>query len=127
MAAHLQLAAHRRETASRDRQRAAQSGRLAAATVAINAASTVDEMLEVVTREVRLTIGAHQAVTSLTVDGSWSQAITTVSLSERYAAWSDYTASPDGSGIYALVCEIEPADAPHPGGAGGPPALARVR
>ena len=105
VAAHLQLAAHRRETASRDHARAVQSGRLAAATVAINAAATIEEMLEAVTREVRLTIGAHQAVTSLTVDGSLAQSIRTVSLSERYADWKDYAVSPDGSGIYAVVCE----------------------
>ena len=82
-----------------------QSSRLAKATIDINTASTVEEMLEVVTRVARLTIGAHQAVTSLTVDGSLAQSIRTVSLSERYADWRDYATSPDGSGIYALVCE----------------------
>lgn len=79
---------------------------LVQATRRITASRSVDEAMEAITEEARALIGAHQAVTSRTSDeGGWAQAITTVSLSDRYAAWRDYDAPPDGSGIYALVCQ----------------------
>lgn len=64
-----------------------------------------DEMLAAVTEQARLIIGAHQAVTSMTVNLDWAQAINAVSMSERYAKWLDYEGMPDGSGIYSVVCE----------------------
>lgn len=77
---------------------------LAAASLAINAAPTTAERLRLTTEHARTIIGAHQAVTSLTRGPDWSQAISAVSLSDKYAAWRDYDAPPDGSGIYAEVC-----------------------
>lgn len=50
-------------------------------------------------------VPCHQAVTSMTDHPSMAQAIHTVSLSDKYAAWREYDAEPDGSGIYRLVCE----------------------
>lgn len=105
MEAHLQLADHRRQTAAGERDRAARADRLAAATIAINAAATLADMLDVTTRQTRLAIGAHLAVTSLTMDRSWRQAINAISMSDRYAEWRRYDTTPDGSGIYSLVCE----------------------
>lgn len=57
----------------------------------------VDEAVEL--------IGAHQGVVSFTVDRNWSQSISSVYLSERYAAYRDYDEQPRGEGIYRLVCE----------------------
>jgi PAS domain S-box-containing protein len=54
--------------------------------------------------EVRDILQAHQAVVSLTENGTWSQAINAVSLSEKYARFGDYAVKTDGSGIYAEVC-----------------------
>lgn len=50
-------------------------------------------------------VPCHQAVTSLTEHPSMAQAIHTVSLSDKYAAWRDYDEKPDGSGIYRQICE----------------------
>jgi signal transduction histidine kinase len=63
-------------------------------------------MLQVLTDQARVIIGAHQSVTSLTADDRWSQAITAVSLSDKYVAWRTYDERPDGSGIYRLVCQL---------------------
>ncbi|HWG56106.1 MAG TPA: GAF domain-containing protein [Gaiellaceae bacterium] len=78
--------------------------RLASAALLLNSTLSVDELLQVITAQARETIGAHQAVSSMTLSGSWAQAINAVALSERYAEWRDYGAPPDGSGIYAIVC-----------------------
>jgi len=78
---------------------------LADAAVAINSSLSLEEILEHVTDRARAIIGAHQAVTSMTVGLNWAQAVTAVSLSERYASFRNYDAAPDGSGIYAVVCE----------------------
>ncbi|WP_337134803.1 GAF domain-containing protein, partial [Staphylococcus aureus] len=37
-------------------------------------------------------------------NNNWAQAITAVSLSDKYARWRTYDVQPDGSGIYAEVC-----------------------
>ncbi|HWH13525.1 MAG TPA: PAS domain S-box protein, partial [Miltoncostaeaceae bacterium] len=68
-------------------------------------ANGVEDVLRVATERARALVGAHQAVSSLTVDESWAQAITTVSLSDRYGRYRGYDTPADGSGIYALVCE----------------------
>lgn len=62
---------------------------------------TLDEFAE----QARSVIGAHQSVVSLTTGDNWTQAIHAVSMSDKYAAYRDLSASPDGSGIYALVCQ----------------------
>ncbi len=50
-------------------------------------------------------IGAHQSIVSLTQDNDWSRAINSLSLSEKYASYRDMSDLPDGTGIYAMVCE----------------------
>lgn len=77
---------------------------LTQAALAINAALSLNQVLDIVTAQARTLIGAHQAVSSFTSDSNLSQAINTISLSERYAAWHDYATLPDGSGIYMQVC-----------------------
>jgi PAS domain S-box-containing protein len=78
---------------------------LARAALRAQSAPTLADRLRVVTDEARAIIGAHQAVTSMTAGDDWAQAVTAVSLSDRYAGYEHYTHPPDGSGIYAWVCE----------------------
>jgi signal transduction histidine kinase len=78
---------------------------LADASLAINASSSLSEMLRMITERVRVIIGAHQAVTSFTVGEDWSQSISSISLSDKYARWRTFDAQPTGAGIYALVCQ----------------------
>jgi len=80
---------------------------LAEAAVAVNSASTLEEALQVVTEQARRVIGAHQAVTSMSADLNWAQAINAVSLSEKYAEWRSYDRMPDGSGIYQVVAQMD--------------------
>jgi two-component system cell cycle sensor histidine kinase/response regulator CckA len=85
---------------------AEQLKKLADTFVSINFFLSVDETLQNITEQARQIISAHQSVTSLTIDQNWSQAIRSISLSEKYAAWRDYAEPPDGSGIYALICQF---------------------
>ncbi len=43
-------------------------------------------------------------MTIMTSGPDWSQAINAVSLSDKYAAYRDYEAMPDGSGMYVEIC-----------------------
>jgi PAS domain S-box-containing protein len=85
-------------------QARAQVEALARAGLAVHAAPTLHDALRVLTEHAREIIGAHQAVTSMTV-GRGQQDVTTVSLSEKYAAWGGFGVPPDGSGIYAMITE----------------------
>lgn len=42
----------------------------------------------------------------MTIDPNWALAISSVSLSDKYAHWRDYQEQTDGSGIYACVCQM---------------------
>lgn len=86
------------------RTRSEQLQHLADVATRVNAAIDVASIAGVANEEARRLIGAHQAVTSFTADHNWAQAITTVSMSDKYARWRDYDELPDGSGIYSLVC-----------------------
>jgi len=95
-----------RQQAEAERARhAAQLQGLAEASLVINSALSLDEVLKVVTEKAREIIGAHQSVTSTTVGENWAQAINAISLSDKYAAYRAFDAQLDGSGIYSLVCE----------------------
>jgi len=71
----------------------------------LNTKRTLIDTMQLIAEQSRLIIGAHQATVSFTVDKKWSQAITGLSLSEKYADYRSYDVPPDGSGIYSLVCE----------------------
>ncbi|WNG28992.1 PAS domain-containing protein [Cystobacter fuscus] len=88
-----------------EQRRARQILGLAEAAAAIHGASSREGMLRALTQHARALVESHQAVVSLTEDQDWTQAITEVFLSEKYAAWREYAAKPDGSGIYAWVCQ----------------------
>jgi PAS domain S-box-containing protein len=87
------------------RRRSEQLQALAEASLVFAQAPTLEATLDEITRAARRIIGAHLAVVSLTRGPDWSQAINAVDLSDRYAAWRDDDALPDGSGISAWVCE----------------------
>lgn len=89
----------------RDRKRSRELLKLAQASLAINAASSIEALMSIGTEYAAEIIEAHQAVSSLTTDGKWAQAVDAAFLSSKYAAWRDYKASPDGSGIYRLICQ----------------------
>lgn len=78
---------------------------LNSAALAVARQHSVDGVLEAITEEAAAVIGAEQAVSSLTRGNDWSQAVTAVAMGDGYSSWSDDGAMPDGSGIYALVCE----------------------
>ena len=52
------------------------------------------------TEEARRLIPATESASIVTVDQSWSQAIGTASLSDKYASWHGYDTKPDRSEIY---------------------------
>lgn len=89
----------------RAERRAEQLRGLSATAIASTRMRDYQSVLDYLVEQVRLLIGAHQSVISLTQSEDWSQALSGVSLSDKYARWRTYSAIPDGSGIYALVCE----------------------
>jgi PAS domain S-box-containing protein len=101
-----QAEAEREEMLVRVQQYAGQLRGLTEAALAINSALSIEEVLQVITERSRFLIGAHQSVTSMTIDRNWAQAISATSLSDKYAAWRDYKEKTDGSGIYAYICQI---------------------
>jgi PAS domain S-box-containing protein len=98
-----QAEAEREQLLAKERHYANQLQGLTSAALAINSAVSVEEVLQVITDQAASIIGAHQSVTSMTVDQNWTQAINAVYLSDKYAQWRDYAELPDGSGIYGCV------------------------
>ena len=78
---------------------------LAAAALVVARAPTLEGTIDEITEAARRIIGAHQAVVSLTHGPDWSQAINAVVLTDKYARWRDCAPIPDGSGIYAWLCD----------------------
>jgi len=78
--------------------------RLAGAALLLNSTLSLDELLEVITAQARETVGAHQAVTSMTAARDRGRPVAAVSLSEKYAAWRSADFGPGNSGLPALVC-----------------------
>jgi PAS domain S-box-containing protein len=84
-------------------QHAAQLRGLSEAALSINSALSLEEVLQVTTDQGRAIIGAHQAVTSLTVDQNWAHTISASSLSDKYTEGRTDAEKPDGSGFDALM------------------------
>ncbi len=101
----LAQAARLEELHAQEQRRSQQLRALAEVSVVTGSAMSVPEILSHVTERARDVVGAHQAVASLTTGDDRAQAITSVSTSEQYEQWRDYDAPPEGSGIYAAVCE----------------------
>ncbi|BAZ31666.1 multi-sensor hybrid histidine kinase [Cylindrospermum sp. NIES-4074] len=101
-----QADAEREQMLVRSRQHTRQLHGLTEAALAINSLLSIEEVLRLITQQARVIVGAHQSLTSITVEHNWAKAIHSVSLSDKYAAWQGYAEQPDGSGIYALVCQM---------------------
>jgi signal transduction histidine kinase/DNA-binding response OmpR family regulator len=102
--AHLDLARERRILLQSRQEHASRLRKLADAGLAINSTLSLDDTLQLVTEQARDIVGAHQALTSMTVAENWAQAITTLDFSDKYAAWRSYRPTFDGNGMYSLVC-----------------------
>jgi PAS domain S-box-containing protein len=87
-----------------EKQRGTHLTQVANASKSINVILSMESIARTLTEEARSMLGAHQAVTSLTVSENWAQGITAVSLSDKYAGHRAYAEKPDGSGIYNEVC-----------------------
>ena len=83
--------------------RIAQLTRLTEISTELMACKTVREALDKVARCARDLVPAHQSVASVTTKLSVSDAVRCVSLSDRYAAWRNFDAPIDGSGIYRIL------------------------
>ena len=73
--------------------------------LALTSTRSLNEIHQIITDQARAIIGAHQSVTSITAGEDLSQAVNALSLSDKYAPWRDYAVVPDGSGVYAMICE----------------------
>jgi hypothetical protein len=60
---------------------------LSEAGLLINSAHSLEELLQAITNQARTIIGAHISATGFTVDEYYTQAIDTVSLSDKHARW----------------------------------------
>lgn len=106
MVGAMQDITERRYLLQKEQEHAERQRKLTDASLAINVTLSIQELLETITHHAREIVGAHQGVTSLTINANWAQAITGLSLSEKYARWKDFSELPDGSGIYAEVCRL---------------------
>ncbi|QYO62447.1 PAS domain-containing protein [Leptolyngbya sp. 7M] len=96
----------REQLLTRERHYINQLQGLTTAALTINSALSVEQVLQLITDQAAAIIGAHQSVTSMTLNQNWAQAITAIYLSDKYAQWRGYDEKPDGSGIYACVCHL---------------------
>ncbi|YAF98727.1 MAG: ATP-binding protein [Nodularia sp. CChRGM 3473] len=99
-----QAEAEREQMLARSQRYTRQLHGLTEAALAINSALTIEEVLRVITEQAREIIGAHQSVTSMTLDDDWAKLMNSISLSDKYAAWRDHQ-QPSGLGIDANICQ----------------------
>ena len=102
---HLKIAHMRQQTVLQEQAHAGRLQKLAQASLVIMSRTSLEERLLLITDQARAVIGAHQAITTRTINQVKRQNVNAVSLSEKYAQWRDYDTQPDGSGIYSVVCE----------------------
>jgi GAF domain-containing protein len=72
---------------------------------AIEFETRVDATLQLCCELARALIGTHQSAMSLIVEGDWLHARKYFSLSDKYAAWRDFTTPGRGIGLHALVVD----------------------
>lgn len=87
----------------RERLNAQRLSGLAEAALTISSASSVQQVLKLVTDQARLLVGAHQSVTSVTFNQNWAEAISAFSLSDEYVDRHNYDAPANGLDIYSHV------------------------
>jgi PAS domain S-box-containing protein len=90
------------ERLGREQRHSALLAKVAQASRNLGSALSSQEIADGLVEEVRSILSVHQAIVSLNENGV--QLISAVSLSDKYAAYRQYVAQPDGSGIYAQVC-----------------------
>ncbi|MCO6057990.1 PAS domain S-box protein [Pseudomonas sp. MOB-449] len=100
-----QMTTELQQALARSERKTEQLRRLSSSAIATARLHEHQSLIDYLVGQVRLTIGAHQAVMSLTQGPDWSRAINGVSLSDKYAMWRDFAVAPSGEGIYALICE----------------------
>jgi PAS domain S-box-containing protein len=101
-----QVEYEREQLLSREQYYTTKLHELNQAAIALNATLSIEAVLNVVTAQAYRIIGTHQAVINIVFEQNWTEAITVAHLSDKYAQWRDYDAQIDGTGIYALICQI---------------------
>lgn len=87
-------------------QRASQLRGLTEASLAMNAVLSIEQVLQVVTEQARVIIGAHQSITTMAIEGNWQKTIHSVSFSDKYAQWRNYQPKLDICQIYPQICQM---------------------
>src|SRR4030095_3715036 len=96
-------AAERERLLEEERRHGRNLQRLNAASVAINAAISIEEVVRLINEKARELTGARAAVLNLIHEGDWKRSRTMASLSGEYAARSDSGAQLTGEGVCILV------------------------
>jgi PAS domain S-box-containing protein len=96
-------AAERERLLEEERRHGRNLQRLNAASVAINAATAIEEVVLLIIEKARELTGARMAVVNLVHDGDWEWSRTAPSSSSKYDARGDYDAQVTGERIYSLV------------------------
>lgn len=93
------------ERIAAERRRTRQLRALASAALAITTAPSLSARLDAVIRAACDIVGAHQGIVSLSNGSGHGPTVTATHLSDKYGRWRGYAAQPDGTGIYAWLCE----------------------
>jgi signal transduction histidine kinase/CheY-like chemotaxis protein len=93
-----------RQAEAAARKRSEQVRGLADVATQINFATEVATVLRVITDEARRLIESHQCFTSMAIDQNWLNALTVVSLSDKYQPWNNHPPRPDGWRLATDVC-----------------------
>ncbi len=91
------------DTLAAEQHRTAVLRSLAEASVQINAALTLDSVLQAITDQARSIIGARQSFTTLLAKGAWSRSLTCVSVAEGEPAFSFPLESSEN---FILACNL---------------------
>lgn len=93
-----------RERLAEREQRLAQRLRgMTEASLAIASALSLDDVLQLITDQARELVGAHEAVTSVTMDERDERSLTSVSLSDKHAGWRE-DGNAEACWIFPLPC-----------------------
>ncbi|MFB2893809.1 PAS domain-containing protein [Aerosakkonemataceae cyanobacterium BLCC-F50] len=86
--------------------RASQLRGLTEASLAMNSVLSIEQVLQVVTEQARLIIGAHQSITTMAIEGNWRKPIHVVSFSDKYAQWQGYQPNCDICQTYPQIRQM---------------------
>ena len=91
------------QTLAAEQQRTAVLRALAEASVQINSVVALDSLLQVITDQARIIIGARQALTTLLPKGEWNRSITCFSVAEGQSALEF---AKESSEMFVLACKL---------------------